>query len=109
MHAGNQIKKKTFSKAVVTKVPMSLCEMQPFIGDMHQSERHPKRFFWQLYNHLWKINQCLLSHLKGHDRSDAFSFISACQTWKCGKLDFSKLVGSLSEHRPSSRWRQMSP
>ena len=21
--------------------------------------------FWQLYNHLWKINQCLLSHLNG--------------------------------------------
>lgn len=21
--------------------------------------------FWQLYNHLWKINQCLLSRLNG--------------------------------------------
>lgn len=45
------------------KVPMSLCEIQTFIGDMYHSEGHPLMLFWQLYNRLWKINQCLLSHL----------------------------------------------
>lgn len=78
----------------------------------HVSQRETSSaLFWQLYNHLWKINQCLRSHLNRRERSDAFFFfvISACQTRKCGKWDFSKLLGSLNEYRPSLLWWQMSP
>ena len=52
------------SKAEHNKVPMSLCESQPFIGDMYHSARHPLCYFGSFII-TWKINQCLLSHLKG--------------------------------------------
>lgn len=75
--------------------------MLPFIGVAYQSERHPRRYFGSFIITCGEwISVCSAVWRDTTGVMRFFSFISPCQTRKCGKLDFSKLVDSWSEQRP---------